>query len=1188
MELKQRLEMEFDAVVNYFPTRLGLPDEKAVYLLTSMTEKRRQMRRMLSRPLDLLVVGNMLWEALPDEFRHGILVKVYREGMGLVLVFEQDRPYAYEWQRLLELQTTENRGFITRGVPLSLVRTGCGYGTTPGEHAKTETGERDPAKLIKTMRLGKGRVAHIRYPYPEPQKDRNRDGFYGQYNGAALTPFVVYDGRNLHHYEYAMMLLARACLWAARAEGNVEPPPTHLGAIPAGKPTTLSVPLPGSIGTSQLEYLLRDNSLGREVFRGTAELSGPPVQAAAVPLPELPSGTYLLEYRARSDGKVVSFGAPVVEVTSPLSVHLKLGRDDLRGGPLKVSATLSETGMAQGYRVRVVDNYSRLIFEETGKVESKTPSLDIRLPKPLTHLHQITFEALGRDGSPMAAASEEFAVHGVDRPDYFLGPFGCANGYYMSLLMHRRGRDAFGFNIQYDIGGSRMFMWGNLSSAYRLNQWALGTAWYLHRARPWDRGWTIPFERGARSSVKSTLDLGVVPLALACGDEPCLAFGYKEVGTSETATVSFREWLKGNIGDLKTVNQRWGTAFTEWEQVKPLTVEQAAAEKQYARWYDGWAHVTDRFMDLFERTRKEAKKQHPDIRLGTENPLNSGAGVGYDWPRLLKASDFVAAYPRHEHWPLMRSFCRPEALKFACCHGRDADPEGRNGEWLIWSSVMQQFQGLMFHRLDGGNTYGSMGYDLSLRRKTVKPVRTLEEYLEQPKYLVEAASYGKYAAEVNRGPACLVQNAERVGDEVAILYSHPTAYANYLVAHDDTELGYQAYTDSARPIFAMQHLLDDLHVGYEMVSEDQVGSADGPWWIKTGTKLLVLPHTLAMSESVAAGVRAFVESGGVVLAGVRPAIFDELCRPLLRGRLDEVFGASRNSIEIKKLAKGAAELPGLGNFPVIEYDPDLRLLDGAKALGKAAGTDTPAMIENQFGQGRAFLWNIRPRCNPQGVPLPDIVDAWGRLSAAEATLGYPALRAALGNALAATEIRPPLQFAGAAGEVQAIEVAQFVRGDTRLIGLVRRNYNLQPDIEELELSLDEPAHVYDARRGKYLVHGTKFRAPLRCAGAALIALLPYRVEGIELRASVSEAGIEVEAIVKGATEAPYHVLRIEVAGPDGKPRPHYTRNITHTSRETSFTVPLALSDPAGEWTITVRDVLSGEVGRVAVEVRKRP
>ena len=210
-----------------------------------------------------------------------------------------------------------------------------------------------------------------------------------------------------------------------------------------------------------------------------------------------------------------------------------------------------------------------------------------------------------------------------------------------------------------------------------------------------------------------------------------------------------------------------------------------------------------------------------------------------------------------------------------------------------------------------------------------------------------------------------------------------------------------------------------------------------------------------------------------------------------------------------------------------------------------------------------------------------------RLSDAEATLGYPALRAALKNALTAAGVRPPLRFVERAEEVQAIEVAQFRRGDTHLIGLVRRNYDLQPDIDELELSLEQPAHIYDARRGKYLAHGTKFRTPLRCGGAAPVAVLPYRVAGFELRASPARAGIQVKAVVKGATENPYHVLHVEVLGPDGKLRPHYTDNITHTSRETSFTVPLALNDAAGEWTVVARDVLSGKVGSVAVEVRGR-
>ena len=73
--------------------------------------------------------------------------------------------------------------------------------------------------------------------------------------------------------------------------------------------------------------------------------------------------------------------------------------------------------------------------------------------------------------------------------------------------------------------------------------------------------------------------------------------------------------------------------------------------------------------------------------------------------------------PRLSRWLEMRSFARPGAVLLGTGHGRAVDPEGRQGDWYVWSAVFQQFAGQMVHRLDGGNVYGVMGYDLSVRRR---------------------------------------------------------------------------------------------------------------------------------------------------------------------------------------------------------------------------------------------------------------------------------------------------------------------------------------------------------------------------------------------------------------------------------------------------------------------------------------
>ena len=54
-------------------------------------------------------------------------------------------------------------------------------------------------------------------------------------------------------------------------------------------------------------------------------------------------------------------------------------------------------------------------------------------------------------------------------------------------------------------------------------------------------------------------------------------------------------------------------------------------------------------------------------------------------------------------------------------------------------------------------------------------------------------------------------------------------------------------------------------------------------------------------------------------------------------------------------------------------------------------------------------------------------------------------------------------------------------------------------------------------------------------------------------------------------------MRIEVRSPQGKVLRHYSSNILLRAGQAAWTVPFAVSDPAGNYTITCRDVLTGQV-----------
>ena len=101
-----------------------------------------------------------------------------------------------------------------------------------------------------------------------------------------------------------------------------------------------------------------------------------------------------------------------------------------------------------------------------------------------------------------------------------VGPFGCTGGIFMYRLMQQRGRDAYGFNVQYEMGNAIIYDWSNLTAAYRLNQVFICGGVQFHKARPWEANWARYRYQGLKhQTVRYLREHGALPMALSCGDE---------------------------------------------------------------------------------------------------------------------------------------------------------------------------------------------------------------------------------------------------------------------------------------------------------------------------------------------------------------------------------------------------------------------------------------------------------------------------------------------------------------------------------------------------------------------------------------------------------------------------------------------------------------------------------------------
>ena len=131
-------------------------------------------------------------------------------------------------------------------------------------------------------------------------------------------------------------------------------------------------------------------------------------------------------------------------------------------------------------------------------------------------------------------------------------------------------------------------------------------------------------------------------------------------------------------------------------------------------------------------------------------------------------------------------------------------------------------------------------------------------------------------------------------------------------------------------------------------------------------------------------------------------------------------------------------------------------------------------------------------------------------------------------------------------------------------------------------------HAYNVRDRKYLGEVTEAEVDLPSFHGRLLALLPYKVEALRIDApSKAPAGKTLHLSAKIITDGNQpgeHVFRMEVFSPTGYRNLIYCRTKTAAAGEAHFQIPFANNDRRGQWTVLVRDVMTGVESKKTVEL----
>ena len=629
---------------------------------------------------------------------------------------------------------------------------------------------------------------------------------------------------------------------------------------------------------------------------------------------------------------------------------------------------------------------------------------------------------------------------------------------------------------------------------------------------------------------------------------------------SPVALDAMRTWLLAQYGSLDAINAEWGTKFAKIEEVVPLSTDEmmARGDDNLSPWADHRAFMNHAFAEALLAGTKAGHEVDKDARLGLVGCQMPAAFGGYDYWLLSQAMDCIEPYNIGNNREIWRSLA-PGKPAMTTAFG-----VGNFEIWRLWYQALHGDQGIIIY--DEKNQYLDADARLTKMAEEIAPT-----YRELTGGIIKQLHY-------------MAQPAE----QVAIHYSQPSITAHWMF---EARPGGKAWADRGSSTERKQSLYLRLREAWLKLLEDNLqpygfaayAQLENGAFAKSPASVLVLPQSVAMSAKECQAVRDFVARGGTVIADCRTALMDEHCKTLPKGQLDDLFGIERTSTRI---APAPATKAGIKLAWTEPAEADIKEVSGATALYHD-GKGTPGFISRTHGKGRtiylnAFVtdyhrWRLRP---PEGDALLAAIDTL--LTGAGLTNAFPVT--ANGKPVAGVEL-----FPFASGDLQILAIHRNYQ--LRVNELGPPEYQKQDELErplDLTVKLGGEFAVYDTRTGKYLGKKSAVEFSLDKYQPTILTLLPEPVEALKIdtaREATGGALLDVKLTLVAPRVGGTHTFRLLVKGPGGKEIRPLTRTLVATKGQVACQVPVAVSDPKGEYTLCARDIATGASAEQKVVVK---
>lgn len=657
-----------------------------------------------------------------------------------------------------------------------------------------------------------------------------------------------------------------------------------------------------------------------------------------------------------------------------------------------------------------------------------------------------------------------------------------------------------GWHIDYGAGKETFAMWGAQQKWPYYVDHAAGKG-ILHltprsglnsiskAGAPSPRPWSFADPKTFQELTKR-LDANIPPIlngplaAIALDDEVSLGTFNSplEVDYSPQTIAAFRKWLKSQYPSTAAWQHAWNLPGlnqpkrfqsaqpVNYETVRPQIKNLPPAQWRLASWLDFRAFMDQMQAETFSASVLHAGPHAPKVPIGVVGGQQPSAYGGFDYSLLRHSLQWMEAYDIGGTNEILRSFWAKTPRRYQM-QTYFASGNAARDRWFLWYYLAHGNRGVIAWPDTGGKPWFEAG-------KINPKVKQLSDTF---------AEVQKDSLRVLAAP-----QTQPLFSPIALLYSHPSIQAGWAIdasAHGKTWPRRSSSLDnsclsSGKNRVAWTRLLEDL--GHQPrwidTKELRAGALQ-----KQGVRVLILPQTFALSSEECQAIKAFVKSGGAVIADYAPGITDQHGTGYTKSPLDQLFGLNRDKKETRWFdGKQRYEINGERyQQPFPERLPrENCLLDSDMPIVERNLSGT--RIENRFGTGRTLYLNLSPTGYfDQGLRTTRFGSHWRRW---------------IGDWITQQGITKPVHIVRDDAQQTGVELLRYRTNDKTEVWAIVANPTRQASVDGpgsgiAVSSQSIPLHIHtslpvsachDLRTAQSL--GTQFPMPLKLPGSEAIVL----------------------------------------------------------------------------------------------------